>query len=84
MDGILASALVDMNRCFAVLDDALNPGPYLLGETFSAADIYLWMLTCWHPEPGKMLAENSRINRLVELVQARPAIARIWDEHKED
>lgn len=84
VDGVVASALVDMNRCFAVLNDALNPGPYLLGETFSAADIYLWMLTCWHPELEKVLAENSRLNQLVELVQARPAIARIWDEHKED
>jgi glutathione S-transferase len=83
-DGILASARVDMDRSFAVLDDALNPGPYLLGETFSAADIYLWMLAAWHPDPPKLFASNPRVKRLVELVQARPAIARVWDEHRED
>jgi len=84
LDGVLASARSDMDRSFAILDEALNPGPYLLGETFSAADIYLWMLAAWHPEPAKMLAENPRVKQLVELVQARPAIARVWDEHKED
>ncbi len=84
LDGVLASARSDMDRSFAILDEALNPGPYLLGETFSAADIYLWMLAAWHPEPAKMLAENPRVKQLVELVQARPAIAPVWDEHKED
>ncbi len=84
LDGVLASGLADMDRSFAVLDEALNPGPYLLGETFSAADIYLWMLAAWHPEPARMLATNPRVKQLTELVQARPAIARVWEEHKED
>ncbi len=84
LDGVVASAQADMDRALAILDEALNPGPYLLGETFSAADIYLWMLAAWHPEPAKMLASNSRVKQLVELVQARPAIARVWEEHKED
>jgi hypothetical protein len=42
------------------------------------------MLAAWHPEPAKMLASNPRVKQLVELVQARPAIARVWEEHKED
>ena len=46
--------------------------------------IYLWMLAAWHPEPARMLATNPRVKQLTELVQARPAIARVWEEHKED
>ncbi len=83
-DGVMASGRADMDRFFGILNDALEPGPYLLGETFSAADIYLWMLAAWHPEPAKMLAINSRVKQLVELVQSRPATARVWEEHKED
>ena len=84
VDSVVTSGQADMDRAFAVLEEALNPGPYLLGETFSAADIYLWMLAAWHPEPTKLHATNPRVKQLVELVQARPAIARVWDEHKDD
>ena len=84
IDSVVASGRADMDRAFGVLEEALSPGPYLLGETFSAADIYLWMLAAWHPDPAKLHAENPRVKRLVELVQARPAISRVWDQHKDD
>jgi len=84
LEAVKASALSDMNRYFGILNDALAPGPYLLGEHFSAVDIYLWMLTTWHPDPSQMLERNPRIGQLVERVLARPAIARIWPEHEED
>ena len=74
----------DMNRALSILDEALDPGPYLLGETLSAADIYLWMLTQWHPDPAQMSEQNPRVGRLVELVHARPAVARVWAQHEED
>jgi glutathione S-transferase len=83
VEGIRAAAAADLDRYFAILNEALDPGPYLLGKTFSAVDIYLWMLADWHPDAEQMLEENSRIKQLVELVQTRPAIARIWPEHDE-
>jgi glutathione S-transferase/GST-like protein len=81
--GVEAAAVADMGRHFAILNEALDPGPYLLGESFSAVDVYLWMLTTWHPEPERMLAENPRVAELVKRVQARPAVARVWAEHEE-
>lgn len=83
-EGVKAAATADMNHALSILDEALDPGPYLLGETLSAADIYLWMLTQWHPDPGQMAEQNPRVGRLVELVQARPAVARVWEQHAED
>jgi glutathione S-transferase/GST-like protein len=81
--GISATGLADFDRCLAILNDALDPGPYLLGENFSAADVYLSMLAGWHPEPPAAFATNPRIRKLTELVLARPAIARVWAEHDE-
>jgi len=83
-EGIEASARADLDRYFAVVNDALNPGPYLLGETFSAADVYLWMLAKWHPEPSQLFVDNPRIERLSELVEARPAVAKVWAVNRED
>ena len=84
VEGVAAAALADMDRAFSILNEALHPGPYLLGETFSAADIYLWMLTQWHPDPTQMSEWNPRIGRLVDLVQARPAVERVWAQHGGD
>jgi glutathione S-transferase/GST-like protein len=84
IEGIKEAARSDMDRYFAILNDALDPGPYLLGQTFSAVDIYLWMLTQWHPDIPQLLEESPRIRQLVELVQARPAVAWVLADHEED
>ena len=81
--GIEASARADMDRYFAILNDALDPGPYLLGEGFSAADVYLWMLAKWHPDEKQLFADNPRIAKLAGLVEARPAAAKVWAENRE-
>jgi len=46
--GIEDRARADMDSYFAILNDSLDPGPYLLGESFSAVDVYLWMFVKWH------------------------------------
>jgi glutathione S-transferase len=83
-EGIKAAAETDLDDQFKILEDALDPGPYLVGEAFSAADILLWMLIQWHPEPARLCEGSPRIKQFMELVQARPAIARTWQEHEED
>jgi glutathione S-transferase/GST-like protein len=84
VDGIKASAQAALDDQFEILEDALDPGPYLLGETFSAVDIMLWMLIQWHPEPARLFEKSPRVKQVAELLHARPAIARTWQEHKED
>ncbi len=83
-EGVKAAAEADVDGQFAILEDALDPGPYLLGETFCAVDIFLWMLIEWHPDPARLFAKAPRLRQLSERVHARPAIARIWPEHAED
>jgi glutathione S-transferase len=83
-EGIKAAAESDLNEQFKILEDALDPGPYLVGEAFSAADILLWMLIQWHPDPPHLFEEAPRVKRFSGLLQARPAIARTWREHEED
>jgi glutathione S-transferase/GST-like protein len=83
-EGIKTAAEADLSDQFSILDDALDPGPYLLGETFSAVDILLWMLIQWHPIPTRLFETSPRVGRVAELVQARPAIARTWREHEEE
>lgn len=83
-EGIKSAAKKDLDDQFKILSDALAPGPYLLDENFSAADVLLWMLVQWHPDQESLFAESPRIKKVADLVQARPAVARTWEEHKED
>jgi glutathione S-transferase len=83
-DGIRAAAEVDLNHQFQIVSDALDPGPYLLGETYSAVDIFLCMLIQWHPDPARLFEDAPRLRRVAQLVEARPAVARTWLEHEED
>ncbi|MGH6932573.1 MAG: glutathione S-transferase family protein [Dongiaceae bacterium] len=59
------------------IDRALAGGPYLLGETFSAADFFLVMLCRWTRNTPKPAATYPNIKRCIDLVVARPAWQRM-------
>jgi glutathione S-transferase len=44
-----------------------NEGPYLLGDRFSACDIYLQMITTWLEDPADLLNTFPNISNLVKL-----------------
>ncbi|MGQ0671993.1 MAG: glutathione S-transferase family protein [Hyphomicrobium sp.] len=65
----------DSETTIRVLASALRPGPYILGETFSAADVVIgssvrWMLGF------KLLPELPEFTRYAELLGHRPALQR--------
>lgn len=63
---------------FAVLDKALEKGPFLLGAKFSAADIFLMMMARWSRNMKKPAATYPNIKRCVDAVMARPATQRMF------
>ena len=77
-DAIKAKAIVDLERDYDIFADALGEGPFILGETLSAADIYAAMLFSWAPDVSQLFARHANIKRLYERVAARPHIAKAW------
>lgn len=68
------AAGLKMMAAFDRIADQLGEGPWLLGETFSAADLYLLMLTRWGrslPRPARDIPE---IGAHAARVLARPAV----------
>ena len=66
---------------FDIVEENMGAGPYLLGDSYSAADIYLTMLCRWGRLQDPKPASRPKISRLVDLVLARPAIQKtIRDE----
>lgn len=63
------------------INQALAAGPYLLGERFSACDIYLQMLASWQEAVPQLYARCHNVKRCIELVAARPAVHRMLVQH---
>ena len=71
---VKAQAEVRLRGMFERIAALLGAGPWLLGERFSAADLYLFMLIRWGramPRPPRALAP---LGGLAERVMARPAV----------
>jgi glutathione S-transferase len=77
-DAIKQRALENMNRDFAIFAKTLGKGPYILGQTFSAVDIYAAMLVGWAPDIKAVFKSHPNIEQLYRAVAARPKIAPIW------
>lgn len=54
-------------------------GPYLLGEAPSVADFYLVMLMRWSRNMPRPATTWPHLNRLAELMKARPAFAALYE-----
>ena len=72
--GMKAGAHERINHWFDIIEENMGAGPYVLGDTFSATDIYLIMLCRWGRMQDPKPASRPKIGKLVELVLARPAI----------
>lgn len=57
------------------------PSPFVLGDRFSMADIYLAALSRWNEGARWMPMECPRVEALVRAVSARPRIAPVWRRH---
>jgi len=69
-----------IHRMFSQLDGALGgAGPYLLGQRFTAADIYLVMLCRWARRMAVPATSYPHLNRLIGLVTARAAWQAMMD-----
>ena len=75
-------AISGMAREFAIFAEALGEGPYVLGETFSAVDIYAAMLATWNADVSAFFARHPNIKALHDLVVARPRIAKLWQRNE--
>lgn len=62
------------------IEAALADGPWVLGERFSVADVYLYTVAGWFAGDGVDLAPFPRLVAFIERVGARPATRRTREE----
>jgi glutathione S-transferase len=69
-----AANVASITRRLGLLEDTLGRQSFLLGETFSVADGYLFTLLSWAPILKFDLAAFPALRAFVERVGARPAV----------
>jgi glutathione S-transferase len=68
---VLAAALAALRVACDYLADAIGPGPFLLGERCTVADVYLAMLAPW----ADVLGDSERWTRRPEIARHYAAVA---------
>jgi glutathione S-transferase len=72
----VAAGWGDAQRVFDVLDAALQKGPWILGETFSAADVAIGSGLNFAVRLFKMAPSRPSFERYIDRCAARPAFQR--------
>ena len=80
---IAARAVEKGDALWAVLADRLEKeGPWLMGDAYSALDIYAFMLSIWgRPSEAALHAKFPAIAKLVKAVRARPGLKAALEAH---
>ncbi|MBZ9672173.1 glutathione S-transferase family protein [Mesorhizobium sp. ES1-3] len=76
------AAVAEMDRGFAVVDDALHGRDWLVGDKMSVADIYLVMLVAWHPDIDRARAAWPDIERLWARLREHPLMKTLNTAHE--
>jgi glutathione S-transferase len=83
-----ADALRIEKRCrqilidqWAVVDRALIKRDWLIGTSYSAADIYLHMVSTWDQDPETFRRRCPNVNRVVRTVALLPGVAKAISRH---
>lgn len=71
-----------LRETWKVIDDQIGQNEWVLGDRFSAADIYLFMLTTWlmpsHGHPST--DEFPNVKRIANVVLSRPSVQLVYEE----
>ncbi len=70
-----------LRETWQIIDDQIGNNEWVLGDRFSAADIYLFMLTTWlRPARGQpTVDEFANVKRIADVVMQRPSVQLVYE-----
>lgn len=79
-DDMTAMVPETMAACAAYVDTHILRGDYVLGDTFSIADPYLYVVCNWLSGDGVDVALYPKIEKFMSKMQARPSVQTIYQK----
>ncbi|TNM65789.1 glutathione S-transferase family protein [Aliirhizobium smilacinae] len=71
-----------MSDCFRLIEDGMLEGPYVLGEQYSTADPYLFLMSGWLKSDSVEIADFPRVHAHYRLMLERPAVQKALAEER--
>jgi glutathione S-transferase len=82
-DAIRDKAEQDLLAAWKIVDEhALGSGPFIHGNRYSLADIYLVLMAIWLDDMARLRSELPRVARLFDAASRRPATRRVLELHE--
>ncbi|MBI1220725.1 MAG: glutathione S-transferase [Rhodobacteraceae bacterium] len=81
--GYRAKVVAERGQLWRMLAEeaARRGGPWVLGDRFTALDIYVAVMTRWQPGRAWFAAELPALVRIAEAVAARPELRAVFDRN---
>lgn len=70
-----------MAECFQLIEDVYLQGPWVLGDCYSLADIYLYTIARWLEGDGVQMARFPKVADHFARISARPAVGAVAALH---
>lgn len=84
-DAVKAHAIEALEGYRTMLDRHLAAnGPYLLGELFTGADLFLFLLTRWGSRLKRRWWDATTLGNHYRTIKTRPAIERVFEQEQLD
>jgi glutathione S-transferase len=71
-----------MSECFRLIEDGMLEGTYVLGEHYSTADPYLFLMSGWLKSDRVEIADFPRVHAHYRMMLERPAVQKALAEEK--
>ena len=82
LDAMKAKVPQTMAESFALIEETLFQGPWVMGKDYSVADPYLFVMTGWLPSDGVDPARFSKVSAHHARMLERPAVQRALAREK--
>ncbi|MFV8751470.1 glutathione S-transferase family protein [Nannocystaceae bacterium ST9] len=79
--GVREVALANWRSRWSTVEQGLSEGPFVLGDEFCIADIYLAVLSRWDLSSEWRAANIPKVERLAVAVAQRPRLQELWRRH---
>ncbi|GLR92280.1 glutathione S-transferase family protein [Bradyrhizobium iriomotense] len=71
-----------MGACFALIEQKMLRGPWVMGEQYTICDPYLYTLSLWLEGDGVDIKVTPKVADHFKRMSERPAVRKVTDTHK--